>query len=397
MPEPERIYLDNAATSWPKPEAVYEAVDHYLRHVGASAGRSAYREAVMAERIVANTRQQVAKLVGAPDPNSIFFTFNGTDGLNLALHGTLRPGDHVVTSVVEHNSVLRPLSELRKQKNVDVSYIMADGSGLIDPADVRAALRPETRMIVLSHASNVTGAILPIAEVGLIARENEVLFLLDAAQTLGHLPIDVTKLGVDLLAGPGHKGLLGPLGTGVLYIRPGVENSVVSLRQGGTGTQSDEEIQPNYLPEKYEVGNLNVPAIAGLQAGIEFLNQVGIEVRQKDELRMTEFLLGHLGEVGGVTLFGPHQKEERVAVLSLLVAGCSPQEVTVLLDCVYRIQVRAGLHCAPRMHRSLETSQCGGTVRLSWGAFTTEAELEATVDAIREIATQHAGDVVSKR
>lgn len=390
MPVSERIYLDNAATSWPKPETVYDAVTHYLRHIGASAGRSAYREAVDAERIVDDTRRHVARLVGAADANSIIFTSNGTDGLNLALYGVLRPGDHVVTSVVEHNSMLRPLAELRKRQNVDVSYIRTDGSGLIEPDDIRAAIRPNTRLIALAHASNVTGAILPLAEVGLIAREHGVLSLVDAAQTLGHLPVDVARLHVDLLAGSGHKGLLGPLGTGILYIRPGVENDLASLRQGGTGTQSDEELQPDRPPEKYEVGNLNVPALAGLRAGAEYLNKQGIKARRQHELRVTDHLLGQLGQVDGVTLFGPRQAEQRVAVLSLNVAGSSPQEVATLLDCTYRIQVRAGLHCAPRMHRCLGTFDTGGTVRLSWGAFTTDEQIAAAVEAIREIAAQNA-------
>ena len=210
MASPQRIYLDNAATSWPKPEAVYDAVTHYMRDIGAAAGRGAYQEAVEAEKIVERTRRQIAILLGAADPRNIIFTSNGSDGLNLALHGVVRPGDHVVTSVAEHNSVLRPLSELRDRRNVDVSYVPTDGSGLVDPGDFQAAMRPNTRLVALTHASNVTGAIMPIADVGKIAREHEAIFLVDAAQTLGHLSVDVASIHVDLLAGSGHKGLLGP-------------------------------------------------------------------------------------------------------------------------------------------------------------------------------------------
>ena len=219
----DRIYLDNAATSWPKPEAVYDAVDRYQREVGGPNGRSGYREALEANRVVERARRGVAKLIGAPDPLHVVFGCNGTDVLNLAIRGSVRPGDHVVTTVCDHNSVLRPLRALREQHDVTVTYVPCDGQGFVSPDDVRAALRPNTRLVAVVHASNVTGAIQPIAEIGPIVRESEALFLVDAAQSLGHVPIDVRQLEVDLLAAPGHKGLLGPLGTGVLYLRPGVE------------------------------------------------------------------------------------------------------------------------------------------------------------------------------
>ena len=263
-----RIYLDNAATSFPKPESVYAAMDDYNRRNGAAIGRGAYRAAIDATAIVQRCRRKIADLLGAEGPERILFTFNGTDSLNLALHGVLQAGDHVITSVVDHNSVLRPLSELRRKLGVEVTHVGANPAGKVDPLDFKRALRPNTKLIALIHASNVTGTIQPIAAVGQIAREAGVLFLVDAAQTAGHLPIDLRNLPVDILAAPGHKGLLGPLGTGVLYVRPGIEQRLASFRQGGTGTRSEDDMQPESLPDKYESGNHNAPGLAGLEAAV---------------------------------------------------------------------------------------------------------------------------------
>jgi selenocysteine lyase/cysteine desulfurase len=259
-----RIYLDNAATSWPKPESVYQAVDDYQRRLGAPAGRGVYAEATEVERLVNNCRKKVAQLINEADPTRVIFTQNGTDSLNLAIHGWLQPGDHVVTSVCEHNSVLRPLRFLAEHRNVSTTYVGCDAQGRVDPGDIRRAIQPQTRLIALTHASNVTGTIQPVEEVGKIAKERGISFLVDAAQTLGHMRVDVQRIGCQMLAAPGHKGLLGPLGTGVLYIAPGVEARLLPIRQGGTGTRSDEDIQPTTLPDRYESGNLNVSGIVGL-------------------------------------------------------------------------------------------------------------------------------------
>ncbi len=267
----QRIYLDNAATSWPKPEAVYEAVDHYLREIGAPNGRSGYSHAQESNRIVDKARRGVAALIGAREHSQVVFGFNCTDVLNIAIRGIVRPGDHVVTTVCDHNSVLRPLRALSEDSGVKVTYVPCDGQGFISPADVRAALRPETRLVAVNHASNVTGAIQPVEEIGRVVRESDAYYLVDAAQSLGHVPIDVQSLDADLLAAPGHKGLLGPLGTGVLYIRPGVERHLKPLRCGGTGSQSDEDRQPDVLPDKYESGNHNLAGLAGLAAATDFL------------------------------------------------------------------------------------------------------------------------------
>lgn len=382
-----RIYLDQAATSWPKPECVYKAVDDYQRRLGTAAGRGAYAEAIEVAARVGRARAAVARLIGAEHPSNIAFTLNGTDSLNLAIHGALFRGGHVITTVAEHNSVLRPLRELESGGRVEVARLQVNASGVVDPDEFRRALRPDTALIALTHASNVTGAIQPAADVGAIAREAGVLFLLDAAQTAGELPLNVRDLGVDLLAAPGHKGLLGPLGTGVLYIRPGVEDRVSSFRQGGTGSFSEDDLQPSVMPDKYESGNLNVPGILGVGAGVEWLLERGVEKIRRDGLALVQRLLGRLAEIG-VTVYGSGTADQRVGLASFTMPGIDPQEFAAILDSAYRIQVRAGLHCAPLMHRALGTINTGGAVRVSLGPFNTADEIEAAGDTIQEIAQQ---------
>ena len=288
---PDRIYLDNAATSFPKPVAVYDAVDRYNRESGVAVGRGAYQTAIEVQSAVDRCRKRIAELFGAESIDRIVFTFNGTDSLNTALHGLLEPGDHVVTSAVEHNSILRPLRELQQRIGINVDYIAANREGRVDPAAFRAAVTPKTKLVALLHASNVTGTIQPIADVGTIARRAGAVFLVDAAQTAGHLPIDVSQLPIDLLACPGHKGLLGPLGTGILYVRPGLEERLHSLRQGGTGTNSEDDRQPATMPEKYESGNHNAPGLIGLEAAAEYLQQRGVEAVRSHEQELTARLL----------------------------------------------------------------------------------------------------------
>jgi cysteine desulfurase/selenocysteine lyase len=381
----QRIYLDNAATSWPKPPEVYVAVDRYFRELGAPAGRSAYAEAAEVEGAITRARAAIARLIGAESPRQVAFAFNGTDALNMAIHGILRPGGHVIATDAEHNSVLRPLHMHAERHGVEVTFVPCDGRGIINPADVRAAIRPDTQLIVLTHASNVTGALQPAAEVGAIAREHGIPLLLDAAQTLGDVPIDAEALHVDLLAAPGHKGLLGPLGTGILYVRPGLEERVQPLRQGGTGTRSEEEFQPSAMPQRYESGNHNVPGLVGLEASLAWLAERGVEWVRQHQHNLVTTLLAGLRENSNVTLYGPESAEQRVGVVSLNVAGYDPQELAGGLDAAYRIQTRAGLHCAPRMHRSLGTLATGGTLRVSVGPFNTAEHIEAFLAALREL------------
>jgi cysteine desulfurase / selenocysteine lyase len=381
-----RIYLDNAATTWPKPEAVYDAVDRYQREIGAPNGRSGYREAQESNRIVERARRGVADLIGCDESSHVVFGLNCSDMLNLAIRGTVRPGDHVVTTVCDHNSVLRPLRALREESGVEVTYVPCDGQGYVSPDDVRAALRPNTRLVAVNHASNVTGAIQPVAEIGRIVRAAGALYLVDAAQSLGHVPIDVHSIDADLMAAPGHKGLLGPLGTGVLYIRPGVERELKPLRYGGTGTQSDEDRQPDELPQKYECGNHNLVGLAGLVAASEFLRDETIEAIHAHHSRIARRLMEGLAEIEGVTLYGPAATGERTSVVSITVEGFDPQELAAILEATHRIQCRAGFQCAPRMHASLGTTAGGGTLRFSPGFATTQEEIDQAVAALRDVA-----------
>lgn len=383
----QRIYLDNAATSWPKPPEVLAAITRYMADCGAAVGRGATQQGAQLQQIVDRCRLRATRLFNAESPQRVLFTFNGTDSLNLALHGLLRPGDHVVTTDVEHNSVLRPLSDLARRQQVEVSYLPPGPNGILAIEDLAAALRLTTRLVAVSHVSNVTGAIQPIAEMAALARLHGARVLIDAAQSAGHLPIDVRELGIDLLACPGHKGLLGPLGTGLLYVGPEVEGELHSVRQGGTGTRSEEDAQPSMLPDKYEAGNHNAVGLVGLEASLAWIDQQGLPRLREHEQDLTAQLLEGLRTIPSVRLFGPCDVQRQCGVVSLQFEQYEPQEAAAILDQHFGIEVRAGLHCAPRMHRALGTTTGGGTVRFSPGAFTTAAEIESAVAAVRELAS----------
>jgi cysteine desulfurase family protein len=385
---PERIYFDNAATSWPKPDCVYQAMDRYLREVGAPAGRSGYAEALAANRLVEQARSAVARILGAESPDRVAFTLNCTDALNAAIHGVVRDGDHVVTSQAEHNSILRPLSTLAAQGEITVTHVNCDHFGRIDPADVRRGLEArKTRLVALAHASNVTGAVQPLEEIGRMARERGALFLVDAAQSLGHVPLSVQSLGCDLLAAPGHKGLLGPLGTGVLYVRPGVDSEVSSFRQGGTGTQSEQDVHPSTMPEKLEAGNLNLPGIVGLGAACAYLLERTVKSVSEHEQNLLIRLFDVLADLDGLEIYASRDRSPRCAVLSFNVHGADCHEVAGMLDSAFRIQVRAGLHCAARIHDALGTRMRGGTVRVSPGPFNNVEQIERFGEAIAEVVS----------
>ncbi|MCH2114283.1 MAG: aminotransferase class V-fold PLP-dependent enzyme [Pirellulales bacterium] len=381
-----RIYLDNAATSWPKPATVYDAVDQTQRHCGAAAGRGAYRHAQQAEQLIATARVACARLLGVEAPHQIAFTENGTAALNLAIHGLLSRGDHVVTTVCEHNSVLRPLTTQRERNGVKVSYVGCDPVGRIDLDAFREALGPHTRLAIVTHASNVTGALQPIAELASMVRARGGLLLVDAAQTAGCVPLNTESLGIDLLATGGHKGLLGPLGTGILYVRPGLEAQLHPLFQGGTGTHSQTDSQPAEMPQRLEAGNLNVPALAGLAAAANYLQQHTVEAIGQQIARRCAELWHGLHAIPKVRLVGPDPSQPRVGVVSCRVEGYDPQEVAAGLDATYGIQCRAGLHCAPRMHQALDSLSLGGLVRFSPGWATTADDIESTLNAVRAFA-----------
>lgn len=381
-----RIYLDNAATSYPKPEVVYEAVDHYQRNLGGAVGRGATQVGLQIQQTVDRCRQRVAQFLGVAAPSQVVFTLNGTDSLNLALHGLLQPGDEVVTTCWEHNSVLRPLETLSRSKQIRTSYLGPTADGTIDLDELRSRLNPQTRLICVTHASNVTGIVQPIAEVVEIARQHGTLVLLDAAQTAGHLPLSMQSLDVDLLACPGHKGLLGPLGTGILAIKPGLEEQLMPLRQGGTGSQSEEEAQPTGLPDKYESGNHNASGLFGLEAALTWLAQNDLhEIHSRLHAWTQRFIEG-VQAIPGITVCVGASAVLRVPVVSLTATAIAPHVLAGLLDEHFSIETRAGFHCSPRAHRALGTFEQGGTVRFSLGPLTTADDIDATLEAIAQIA-----------
>lgn len=385
----DRIYFDNAATSWPKPDSVYEAVERAMRTLGAPSGRGGYREAIEADRLIEQTRGMMAELIQAPHRRNISFAFNGTDALSTAIFGLLETGDHVVTSEAEHNSVLRPLKDLESRGWIELTCVSCDESGAYTEDDVIAAVRSDTRLICLNHVSNVSGSIEPIGNIKsrCVEMGNEtIVFLLDAAQSLGYLSIDVQELGCDLLAAPGHKGILGPLGTGILYVADSIVDSVRPLRFGGTGTDGGIEIQPTKAPDKFESGNLNVPGIAGVHAGISFLNsELGAEAKKRRE-NLSQLMLDGLLSLSGVKLHGRQVMEGRTGVFSLSIEGFDCHEAATVLDSNWSIQTRAGVHCAPLIHRAMGTDTLGGTLRLSVGLFNTIQDVETTIDALRQLS-----------
>ena len=381
-----RTYLDNAATSFPKPEPVYAAVERYQRELGTAHGRATTRSASEVQRVIDRCRSRAARLFGAQRPEQVLFSFNGTDALNLALHGLLRPGDRAVATVWEHNSVLRPLRELQERIGIDVDTIGSDGNGRLDLDELEGALNADTRLVVVTHASNVTGIIQPVEEVVRLAHDHGALVLLDAAQTSGHFPVRMSELGVDLIATPGHKGLLGPLGTGLLVIRPGLERELQPIREGGTGTTSESDRQPDTLPERYEPGNHNVPGLFGLEAALQWHEEQGpLAEKTEPELELLQQLSSGLAAMSGVTVVLNDDTLPRVAMLSIVCDRIEPQVLASLLDQHFSIETRAGLHCAPLAHRELGTLENGGTVRFSLGPFTTSTEIDATLEAMAQI------------
>jgi cysteine desulfurase / selenocysteine lyase len=376
------IYFDNAATSWPKPPAVRAALDEYFGYAGGNPGRSGHRMSVAAARIVDNAREALAQLLNADDPSRIVFTHNATHALNIALHGLLRPGHHVVTTSMEHNSVMRPLRYFERS-GIEVSVVDCALDGRIGPEAVRRAFRRDTRLLVTTHASNVAGSLNPIADLAALAREAKIPHLIDAAQTAGAVPIDVQTLGIDLLAFTGHKGLLGPTGTGGLYIREGL--ALTPLMRGGTGSDSAHETQPEFLPDAHESGTLNLAGIAGLGASARFLLEIGVEnVRAHEQKLVAQFLAG-ASEIPGLRLYGPKDAGLQCGLVSFNIKGAVPSEVGLILDQSFGIMARAGLHCAPSAHRTLGSFPTG-TVRFSFGWFNTPAEVETTLGALRQIA-----------
>jgi len=378
------IYLDNAATSFPKPPQVIRAMNDFLERAGGNPGRSGHRLSVEAGRIVYDAREAIAELFGARDPLRIIFTLNATHALNLALRGILRPGDRVVTTGIEHNAVMRPLRALERA-GVRVVVVPCARDGSLDWDALRDALRLGARLVVVNHASNVVGTILPVAEIARLAHAAGARVLVDAAQTAGVVPIDIEAMGIDLLAFTGHKGLYGPPGTGGLVLGERVDAAMIEpLMRGGTGSRSEFEEQPDDLPDKFECGTPNGVGIAGLGAGVRFVLERGIETIRADEVALTRALIEGLSEIPGVTVYGTHDAELQTATVSFTVANRRVSEIGLRLDEEFGVLCRVGLHCAPAAHRTIGTFP-EGTVRFASSVFTTLVEIRAALDAVRRI------------
>lgn len=379
------IYLDHAATSWPKPAEVSTAMSNFLERAGGNPGRSGHRLSVAAGRIIYDVRESLAEFFGVFDPLRVIFTLNATYALNTAIQGILKPGDRVVTGGMEHNAVMRPLRALQK-RGVAVDVVPAQPDGSIRPEDFAGSLNSSARLVVLNHASNVTGTIAPVNEIAKLAHEAGALFLLDAAQTAGSLDINMSSMGIDLLAFTGHKGLLGPQGTGGLILGNAVDTSAISpLVFGGTGSRSEYEIQPDDLPDRYESGTANGVGIAGLGAGLNWIKKRGLENLRAHELTIAATLRGGLAAIQGLRLFGPADPRLATAVVSFTLQNKSVSEIGCQLDEEFDIFCRVGLHCAPAAHRSLGSFP-DGTVRLAPGPFTTLEDVKTVIGAVEKIA-----------
>lgn len=374
------FYLDNASTSWPKPQRVIDEMVRFQADEGGSPGRGGHRMAVAAERIVRDVRVKLARLINADDPKRIIHCLNGTDALNIALKGSLREGDHVVCTQLDHNSVSRPLEAMAARKFITLTRVPIAGDGCVDPDAIRDAIIPATRLITTIHASNVTGIIQPVAEIGRVAREHDLLFLVDAAQAAGVVDIDIEAMNNDLLAFPGHKSLLGPSGTGALYV--GKRAEIRPFREGGTGADSSYPTQPEEFPTRLEAGSPNTVGLAGLNAALAGLNPA---LTLAHERKLIERMIRGLEGCDKVRIIGDAPLNRRVGLVSLLIDGISPVDAAAILDESFGIAVRAGLHCAPYAHRALGTFP-DGTIRVSTGWSTTDAEMDQLIAALREIA-----------
>ena len=378
------IYLDNAATSWPKPPEVLKAMVDVLERAGGNPGRSGHQLSIEAARVMYDAREDIARFFNSGDPTRIIFASNATHAVNIVLKGLLKPGNRVVTSSMEHNAVMRPLRSL-EERGLILTVVPCASDGSLDVNDIATAVDLNTRLVVINHASNVAGTILPIAEVASIAHRVGALLLVDAAQTAGVLPIDVKAFGIDLLAFTGHKGLQGPPGIGGLVIGDDVDTSHIEpLMQGGTGSQSELEEQPEHLPDKFESGTPNIVGIAGLRAGINWVMDRGIEAIRSQEKELTGALIAGLSDIAGVKVYGTHDPEKSVAIVSFTAMGRRVSEVGLRLDEDYRILARVGLHCAPAAHRTIGTFP-EGTVRLAPGAFTRVDDINEAVSAVEKV------------
>lgn len=376
------LYFDNAATSWPKPESVYTSAEYQMRNAFGNPGRSGHTRTLEADRLLYKAREAVAGLFRIKDPARIAFALNATDALNIALKGYLEKGNHVIHTAIDHNSVLRPLGRLRKESKITTTTIPCSSKGYPDLDYLNNAFKPETRLLVINHASNVTGAVAPLKEMILSAHEHNTFVLVDTAQTAGTLSIDVEDLKIDMLAFTGHKGLLGPTGTGGLYVKPGID--LKPLREGGTGSQSELDSHPESMPERLEAGTLNSAGLAGMLKGIEYIQDRGIENIREHESNLRIYLYNKLAELQGVNLYGPAAGDESSCIISATINNTDSGEIGYILESSYGILCRTGLHCAPLAHKALGTFP-EGTIRFSPGIFTSKEDIDYLVKSMREI------------
>lgn len=379
------IYLDNAATTYPKPEKVYETIDDCMRNYCANPGRSGHKMAYKSAMVVEETRDKLAKLFNIKNPMDVVYTFNATDSLNLAIKGLLKTGDHVVTTTMEHNSVLRPIMQL---ENIGVShtFVKADSEGRVNPVDIEEAINENTKLIITTHASNVVGTLVDIKTIGQISKKHDIVYLVDASQSAGVYDINIGEMNIDMLAMPGHKCLLGPQGTGVLYVNNKIR--LESQREGGTGSHSEEIVQPNLYPDKYESGTHNTPGIAGLGAGVDFILETGIDTIRRHEEELTQYFIDNISNIENVILYGPKSAKERAAVVAINIGDMDSGEVTFRLNSEFDIATRSGIHCAPLAHQTIGTIR-QGAVRFSFGYFNTKSDVDKAIEALKIIAKDY--------
>ena len=374
------LYLDNAATSFPKAPGVAEAVAGFLTNNGCNINRGLYTASFEAANIVYETRELLCSLFNFPKPENVIFTKNITESLNVILKGLLKPGDHVIVSSMEHNAVMRPLASLA-EKGVELSTVLCNNQGELCTNDLCLYIKPNTKAVIMTHASNVSGSILPLEEVGKLCQEHNLFFIVDCAQTAGFLTIDFVKLKVDALAFTGHKGLLGPQGIGGFYLNDKLVSLVEPLIEGGTGSSSESVLQPNYMPDQYEAGTLNLPGIYGLNASLKYLISEGITTIREKELNLVHRFIQKVQTIAGVQLIGPEKKQDRTGIVSLNFPHLDNAEVSYQLFKNFGIMTRCGLHCAPSAHQTLNTFP-HGTLRFSFSHFNSIQDVDYAIDSL---------------
>ncbi|PKP35016.1 MAG: cysteine desulfurase [Bacteroidetes bacterium HGW-Bacteroidetes-17] len=379
-----QIYLDNSATTFPKPDEVYKFMDHFYRTHGVSPGRSGFDAAIEAEEVVMGTRKILTKLFNGDDPNRLTFSYNASDSLNMVINGMTEKGDHVVTTMLEHNSVLRPLHHLVLDGTIEVNHVTFDDHGYVNPEDIKKAIKKNTKMVIVNHSSNIIGTVQPIGEIGKICKEAGVYLVVDASQSAGIIPIDMKTMNIDILVFTGHKCLMGPTGIGGSYVMENVP--IKGTRFGGTGVRSAQETHLTEFPYRMECGTLNLVGVAGLNAGIKWVLDQGIEKLHNDEIMLWNKLRKGLQQIDGVTTYCAESTQNQNAVLSFNVKGFEAGDVGMMLDVDYNIASRTGLQCAPKVHERIGTKEIHGTCRLSVGPFNTEEHIDAAIEAVRDIA-----------